>query len=463
MTVWIRSVLDWSHLAKLPAVSWDLPLWSDSPKDSGSVTVVGEIKDRTGDWAVLDGRPYLIKSCSPSKGQTRMELLLPENVFARQLRYSGGGTEQYGTYIAATISSEYVSQSDSMYALPYLTVSSSDTTPFVFPVDTGELYTLLDIITDAMTEEVYLTWAATATGITIAIDDRAAADHNLFFDDGHTQLSAQTYTAKVIAKAGVRLLQEVEDGVITVVDSGTYYWHSDGTVSATAPSPRIAGEWIQVDAGYDAESGESTETQLLKAATEAMAGNTLAYKLEFWSDRVYQLGDILTCRIGEIVTRAVLTYARRSSRDNRIFYRAGRAVLTLTDILRQQDEEEKKTGAKLSGKSSSGHTHDNRYYTEAEVKELLNGLLVTDNYTVSITNLASGDATGDQETSATKSGYTCLGVVGISSNGTNNTLMNIVRCYYSGNDGKIHTNVRNLHSASISCTINVTLLWRKNM
>ena len=462
MTVWIRSVLDWSHLAKLPAVSWDLPLWSDSPKDSGSVTVVGEIKDRTGDWAVLDGRPYLIKSCSPSKGQTRMELLLPENVFARQLRYSGGGAEQYGTFIASVIVSEYVSQADSMYALPYLPVSSSDTTSFVFPVDTGELYTLLDIITDAMTAEVYLTWAATATGITIAIDDRAAADHNLFFDDGHTQLSAQTYTSKVIAKAGVRLLQEVEDGVITVVAGGTYYWHSDGTVSDTAPSPRIAGEWIQVDAGYDAESGESTSTQLLKAATEAMAGNTLAYKLEFYSDRVYQLGDILTCRIGEIVTRAVLTYARRSSRDNRIFYRAGRAVLTLTDILRQQDEEEKKTGAKLSGKSSSGHTHDNRYYTETEVENLLNDHLSVTSVSASAV-VAGSSSSGQLTKSISRTGYTAIGIVGYSLAGVRTTFC-ILAGAYIYNGSTIRYILRNTHTTATGSdsTITFYVLWRKN-
>jgi len=462
MTVWIRSVLDWSHLAKLPAVSWDLPLWSDSPKDTGSVTVVGETKDFTGDWAVLDGRPFLIKSCAPSKGQTRMELQLPENVFARQLRYAGSGTEQYGTFIAAKIGSEYVSQTDSMYALPYLTVSSSDTTSFVFPVDTGELYTLLDIITDAMTAEVYLTWTASATGITIVIDDRAAADHTLFFDDGHTQLSAQTYTAKVIAKAGVRLLQETNDGVVSVVASGTYYWHSDGTVSATAPSPRIAGEWIQIDAGYDSESGESTSTQLLKAATEAMAGNTLAYKLEFYSDRVYQLGDILTCRIGEIVTRAVLTYAKRSSRDNRIFYRAGRAVLTLTDILRQQDEEEKKTGAKLAGKSSSGHTHDNRYYTETEVKDILNDhLSVT---SVSASAVVSGSSSSGELTKAiSRTGYTAIGIVGYSLAGDRTTFCILARAYiYSGSS--IRYILRNTHTSATGSdsTITFNVLWRKN-
>lgn len=462
MNVWIRSVLDYSHKAKLPAVSWDLPLWSDSPKDTGSVTVVGETKDFTGDWAILDGRPFLIRSCAPSKGQTRMELQLPETVFSRQLRYAGGGTEQYGTYIAATISSEYVSQSDAMYALPYLTVSSSDTTPFTFPADTGELYTLLDIITDAMTEEVYLSWTAGMSGIAVAIAARPAEDHNLFFDDGHTKLSAQTYTAKVIAKAGVRLLQEVEDGVINVVASGTYYWHSDGTVSDTAPSPRIAGEWIQVDAGYDAESGESTSTQLLKAATEAMAGNTLAYKLEFWSDREYRLGDILTCRIGEIVTRAVLTYARRSSRDNRIFYRAGRAVLTLTDILRQQDEEEKKTGAKLSGKSSSGHTHDNRYYTEAEVKDLLNGLLSITSVSGSA-SVAGSSSTSELSISLSRSGYTPIGIVGHSVSGDRTTFLILARAYVKNGNSIVYI-LRNTNATATASTstINFSVLWRKN-
>ena len=217
-----------------------------------------------------------------------------------------------------------------------------------------------------------------------------------------------------------------------------------------------------MDAGYDAESGESTSTQLLKAATEAMAGNTLAYKLEFYSDRVYQLGDILTCRIGEIVTRAVLTYARRSSRDNRIFYRAGRAVLTLTDILRQQDEEEKKTGAKLSGKSSSGHTHDNRYYTEAEVKDLLNGLLSITSVSGSA-YVAGSSSSNELSISISQSGYTPIGIVGHSVSGDRTTFLILARAYVKNGNSIVYI-LRNTHTTATGSdsTINFSVLWRKN-
>ena len=454
MQVWIRGMRDYKHKAKLTATAWELPLWSDSARDTGTVTVVGETKDYTGEWAILDGRPYLVKSCAPAKGRTQLTLQLPEAVFARELRYTGSGTETYGAFLAARISAEFVAQADEMYAMPYLTVSNSDTTAFTFPVDSGELYSLLDVIEEAKTAEVYLTWTAAYDCMAVAIAPRPAEEHNLFFDDGHTQLVAQTYTSSIIAKVTVRQLREKNDGVITVLAESTWYWHPDGTVSQTPPTPRLAGEWIHVDV--------DEETTMEVGAVSAMEGNTTAYKLEFFSDREYHLGDILTCRIGEIVSRAVLTYARRSSKDSRTYYRAGRAVLTLTDILRQQDEQEKKTGARLSGKSSSGHTHDNRYYTESEIKNLLNSFLTVTTISGSVT--VNANSVADCTISGSKSGYYPVAVVGwdIQSTGSTSAIMDDLHLTAQSNGSvTCYSRIYNRSGTNRTWPVVYYILWRK--
>lgn len=330
MDVWIRTMTGWEHRARLPALSYELPLWSANFTDGGSVTVPGEINDCRGDWLIAGGRPYVITGCAPKNGVTAISVKLPESAFSRPLVYTGGGTERYGEFIAAVLADEFADQSDPVYALPYLTVSNLDTTIFSFPTAAGEVYTLLDVITAAAAAGVYLTWTPDVSGLSVAVSPRAPAEHTVIMGNGHYQLVGQAYTSDIVAKATVRLLDK-ESG--EVLDQETYYWQHDGTVDVTPPTPRIEGEWVQLSLTGEAESAEETdESALAEAAADAMADNTAAYKVEFYADREdLRPGDTVRCRIGEILTEGVLSYAKRSSRDKRILYRAGTAATTLTE------------------------------------------------------------------------------------------------------------------------------------
>ncbi len=326
MEAWIRSVTTWAHRTRMLVLSYDAPIFS-SGTDTGTVTVAGETRDYTGDWLILAGRPYLIKSAAPSKGSTKLTVQLPEEVFSRQLRYAGDGAEAFGTFLAAQITAEYISQADELYAMPYLTVSNSDTTGFIFPVEPGELFTLTDVIRLAAAAGVFLSWSPSFDGLEISISNRASAEHRVNFDDGHTQLKSQTYTTAIVAKATVRRVHTEAD-VTTVLETGVYYWQADGTVSTSPPSPRIRGSWVQTDVKED--------LTLEDGALAAMAKNSSAYKVEFWSDRELLQGDKLTMRIGALVSSGVVSCARISSSDRRTMYRSGTAAVTLTDKIKEK-------------------------------------------------------------------------------------------------------------------------------
>ena len=328
MDIWIRSMQDWSHKARYRVLSHDVPLYSFD-KDPGTATIPGEHDGLSDNWAVLGGRLYLITGCSPKNGSTALKLLLPEHAFSRQLRAAEYiSASHYGDFMAARLTAEYVEQSDALYAMPYLTVSNSDTTSTQVLMAPETVYTLRDVMLEAALAGVYCTWTPSLSGVDLQIAHRAPAEVRLIDGDGHTQVVSQAYTRSIAAKATVRRITKAL-GSMLILESAVYYWHLDGTVSTTPPSPRVPGEWVLYDA--DADRGET----LYFGASEAFKENSDAYKLEFYSDRTLQLGDQVICRFRDLVVKGRISCASVSSKDCRTLYRAGRSDTTLTDKLRR--------------------------------------------------------------------------------------------------------------------------------
>lgn len=321
MYLWIRSMKSWTHLARLNALQYDVPV-ETTGSDTGTIVVDGETNDYTGEWGILDGHLLYIKSCTPKVGSTTLSVMAPERAFTRSLWYTGDGTETYGGFIYDTLDSEYRQQADAMYAMPYLSLSNTDTTAFSFPVAENEVFTLCDIIQAAKNAGVYITWHPDHEKLSAAIAPRGASQHNVLFSSSHHQIKSQSYNSSLIVKATIRQVKK-EDDTITVLDTGTFYWHEDGSISTTAPTVRIPGEWKLADV-------DENKT-LLEGAQEAMADNTTSYKIEFFSDRDYKLGDDLCFRIRGILTRGKVTMIRVKSGDDRRLYRAGSAAVTLTE------------------------------------------------------------------------------------------------------------------------------------
>lgn len=322
MVCFFRSLDSWAHLAAPDVLSYSAPLFSVSKK-TGTVTVAGEDPRLAGCWAILDGRLFYAQKASPSGGATAVTLAKPIYAFARDLVYTGDGTEDLEDFIAAELTANWIEQEDEMFAMPYLSVTAGGTTPADMAFSNNAVYAFTEVLELAEEMGLGFTWEMTSSGLDLTVAPRTPEKHNLFFNDGHSQLRSVSVTTTTVAKVTARRIT-VEDDVITVTFEKDFYWQADGTVSDTEPSPRIPGTWAIV-------SVTDEDIDLDVAAEEAMSGNSSTVKIVFSSDREFSLGDSITCRVnGEIIT-ATVTSAVITSADPRIQYELGDLPTTLTE------------------------------------------------------------------------------------------------------------------------------------
>lgn len=322
MKCFFRSLTDWSHLSAPDVADYSAVIFSASKK-TGTVKVAGEDPNLSGCWAVLDGRLYYAQKASPSGGYTVVTLAKPLYAFVRDLIYTGDGTEDLETFIAGELSANWISQTDPMFAMPYLTVTAAGATAADLAFSNNQVYAFTEILELAEELGVEFLWTMTSDDLQLTLRPRTTAAHNIFFNDGHSQLLSVSVTEKIVAKVTARRISVVDD-VITVGASKTFYWHDDGSITETPPSPRIPGTWAIV-------SVTDEDIDLDVAAAEAMAGNNSSLRITFASDRVLQLGDRITCRVNDKVLTADVTLATRSFSDPRFRYELGDLPTTLTE------------------------------------------------------------------------------------------------------------------------------------
>lgn len=322
MKCFFRSLATWEHIAAPDVADYAAVIFA-AAKKTGSVKVAGEDPNLSGCWCVLDGRLYYAQKAAPAGGYTTVTLAKPIYAFSRDLVYSGDGTEDLEDFIACEIETNWIEQTDPPFAMPYLTVSPVGTTAADLAFTNNQVYAFTEILELAEELGIAFTWTMSSESLTLHIQRRTAQPHNIFFNDGHSQLQSVSVTEQCVSKVTCRRIS-VEDDVITVGVVKTFYWHSDGAISETPPSPRIPGTWSIV-------SVTDADIDLDVAAAEAMAGNISTVRIAFASDRVLGLGDMITCRInGKIITSAV-TMATRKFSDPRIFYELGSLPTTLTE------------------------------------------------------------------------------------------------------------------------------------
>lgn len=322
MNCFFRSLTDWSHISAPDVADFAVPVFS-ATKKTGTVKVAGEDPELSGCWAVLDGRLFFAQKAAPSGGYTTVTLAKPIYAFTRDLVYTGNGTEDLETFIAGALSQNWIGQTDPLFAMPYLTVTPVGTTAADLAFSNNQVYAFTEILELAEELGIAFTWTMTSEGLTLHIQKSTPQAHNISFNDGHSQLQSVSVTEQTVAKVTCRRIT-VADDVITVGAVKTFYWHSDGTISETAPSPRIPGTWAIV-------SVTDEDIDLDVAAAEAMAGNNSTVRIAFASDRILGLGDMITCWVnGKVITAAVTMATRRFS-DPRIAYELGSLPTTLTE------------------------------------------------------------------------------------------------------------------------------------
>lgn len=318
MNAFVRDVKSFSAVARLEVLSYELH--SDSvSSDSGSVTVLGELpRSIRGDWLIINGDIYFIDSVSPGSGKAQISVLPPICAFSRTIFYRGPFSS-IGEALRMGILSGFVHCPDAEYSRPYISVSNSDTTEFVQPIlSDGGLWSVRDYAEEVRQGYgVEVSFALTNAGLACAIQKRAQTVHNLVFDDGHSQLISAVLGEPAMVKCSVW-----QGDAETI-----FYRHADGSISTTAPAPRIDGMWGNAIAKEDDSVAE------IAAAT--FRKTKMASKIVFRSDRNFAVYDKIRMRLSEEVVETFISAVIVSSSDIRTQYVAGDMPTSLSDKLRE--------------------------------------------------------------------------------------------------------------------------------
>lgn len=324
MKIYFKSKSTFRTVASADVLSASICVDSTDGQAS-TVTAVGEYGRTLSDqWAVYDGLLFLVSKVTPQEGRTLFTLLDPVDAFSRPLIYTApAGVSNAAAYVASIIYSEYVNQSDPVYALPYISVFNPDTIAFIPPeTDSDGLFKLSDYIRLLRRMLNFkLTWTISGNALQLTLLKGASTARRIVFNDGHTQLSTAAYSRSGLAKLTV--IMQHEDGS---TDRTDYYLAEDGSVSTSMPARRAEGQWdiITVAANQDP----------LQKAEEAFAKNKASHKVEFYSDRDYSVYDPCVISLyGELLSSHI-SYKGKASGDSRWLYKSGELAVTATEKLK---------------------------------------------------------------------------------------------------------------------------------
>ena len=345
MRAYIKRRCDFKTVMMGSAESWKIPIAS-AEGDTGQI-VLGEYAsaEHTGNWLYIMGRIYLISQATPSNNQFTATIADPATAFDRKAVWPSAPAGTYGAFIKAALETDYLNCADTAYAVPYLQISNTDTTPLITPeLDDTKLYKLSDIITTARAAGVRVSFGIDGDKLAVDISTGTGTEHNILFTDGRAQLETESYSADTTAKVTVLQAQEkAEDAdkdTPTEYISYTYYLAADGSVSASVPSARAEGRWEYITCKAD----ETPEDK----AKELFAKNVNSYKIEFYSTRRYQLYDTIRLRLHGAVFATRITGITLKNGDDRYLYRCGELATTI------QQKVKKSLSGTTAGTSGSG-------------------------------------------------------------------------------------------------------------
>lgn len=320
MDVFVKSFSSWRTIKHAKSLSFGLVLDS-LDKETSSLTVVGNTINHNdvGNWLVADGGIYLISQVKPNEGTCVLSLLPPLEAFARMIPFAEPAAGQtIGGFVAAEIQQHWKACEDPVYALPYLSVSDSDTVPFVMPdLDNAGMFSLSDYCRlMRRTYGVTISFRDAGTFLACEIRTSSAGSRQVSFSDGRSQLKSFD-----CAESGVAKITAIQDGV-------TYDWYlsEDGVISQGIPARRARGSWvtISVSSGTDIE---------LKVA-ETFAKERSGHKVEFISELDLNVSDNCKFVIYGDILQSYISCKRKNSTDDRFVYKAGELATTASEKMR---------------------------------------------------------------------------------------------------------------------------------
>ena len=351
MQAYIRTAAAFRTAYDRKVLDYEITLASLEALPSTVVLLGGDIpREQAGGWLWVANSLFLIGEVSPADGMTELQLQSPLDAFSRPRLYTPpaeGST--MGAFVCRELAEGWRDQTDTVYALPYLQLIAEDTVPFVPPaVDDQGFYSLTDYLRAARRDHgLELRFVPVGDKLQITACNAVTGSHTLIAGDGHTSLSANTFSRTAVAK--VTTVQPVDTGEVDEAGQKIFrtevldwYLGTDGSVSAQEPAGRAPGSWtvIQVAAKNDAE----------EAARAIFAKNDETHKVEFWTDFCPGLLDAFRLRLPSgAVFAGTIQAVRKLRGDRRWLCQAGTWPVTLTDKVR------KASGGSFGGSGSSGN------------------------------------------------------------------------------------------------------------
>lgn len=335
MEGYIYSRSSFSLLLRAIATAWDLPL-EGYQAVSGTVTMIGELPESIKDsWLIFDGI-WLIDRVEPGGGMTTLTVLPGIDAFNRPVLFPASPPDSVGGLIAQTLQKHFQSPSDSVYAMPYIDLVNTDSTPLVVPeLSEAGLWTLSGYIRSAQ-DMVRVRLAVAGRLLRVQIEHAEPEMHKVTMD-GATELLQQTYSREFTAKVTV-----VQGAAVT-----DFYVDENGVAGLVPPSPRLAGEWQVIEARDNKDP--------LEAAQEAFSKNVAANKVSFAAPARYQLGDTIRTRLGGRQADLKITAVRKASSDSRYVYSCGELRTSLSERLKASESISALGGISDKGGSVDGN------------------------------------------------------------------------------------------------------------
>lgn len=326
MLAYFKSFKTFETWGKSTPQSWDVPIFT-AYNDGGNVTIPKEEKKNySGEWIYIAGHLFLIDESNPKDDVVELKVSDPANIFSRKLMYPENPESTFGAFIANRINSEFVHCSDPAYKIDYISVINEDATPFEEPeLENDGLYSLLDVIQIARELGVILDFTVSGRTLVITIHTNNGTPHNIIFNDGHSEISDETFSRTKVAK--ITVLQETEEE--GVYSETTWYLSAAGQISSTVPVERAEGDWEYLTIGKD-------DDPIIKAA-EKFSENISSHKIEFFSDKVFNLWDALRVNIDGSIMETKIVSIIASSDTDRLLYKCGDLATTLTEKVNKKN------------------------------------------------------------------------------------------------------------------------------
>lgn len=310
MDCYIKRKSDFRTTHRLTVLDYDYVI--DSIYDENSTfTVLSEITGIEGGFLFFDGWLGVVDRCAPEKGQTLITCKNIISAFSRSLLPAEGAHIE--TFIKGKLESEYKNLDDTMYDMPYLSVTTTSETGFIVADYEDGLWNLKSYIAKVRRlKGVFCVFGVQGNTLTVEIGKVDSPVRKVDFSDRTHRIESESYSKTSVAK------------VTAVTDVGTthYYMHSDGQYDTT-DADRVDGDWVVLPTDREAED-----------VAEVFAKSAYSHLITFYSDRVFGFYDSLQVRIGKRVLASYISGIRKSMKNGTL-YKSGELRVTLTEKLKE--------------------------------------------------------------------------------------------------------------------------------